>query len=48
MAAVLLSLRDYDGCRQQLAAAAQLPAGEGDQQMLEDVVRKLQVLWPLL
>jgi len=48
LAAVLLGQGDYDGCRRQLAAAAKLPADDVEQQMLEDVVRKLQVSWPLL
>jgi len=41
-------LGDYDGCRRQLTGAAQLPADDAEQQMLEDVVRKLQVSWPLM
>ncbi len=48
LAAVLLSQHDYDGCRRQLSAAAKLPADESDAAMLEEVVRKLQVNWPLL
>jgi hypothetical protein len=48
LAAVLLSQHDYEGCRRQLSAAAGLPAAEGDAALLEDVVRKLQVSWPLL
>lgn len=48
LAAVLLTHHDYDGCRRQLSAAAQLPADECEAAMLEDVVKKLQVNWPLL
>jgi hypothetical protein len=48
LAAVLLSQHDYDGCWRQLSAAAQLPADESEAAMLEDVVKKLQVHWPLL
>jgi hypothetical protein len=48
LAAVLLSQHDYDGCRRQLSAAARLPADESDAALLEEVVRKLQVNWPML
>jgi hypothetical protein len=48
LAAVLLAQRDYEGCRRQLSAAAGLPADDEERHMLEDVVQKLQVNWPLL
>ena len=48
LAALLLTQHDYEGCQRQLTAAAQLPAVEEDRQLLQGIVRKLQVAWPLL
>jgi tetratricopeptide (TPR) repeat protein len=48
LAAVLLAECDYQGCQQQLSAAAELPATEAEQQLLMSVLQKLQVAWPHL
>jgi tetratricopeptide (TPR) repeat protein len=48
LAAVLLAECDHQGCQQQLAAAAELPATEAEQQLLMSVLQRLQVAWPHL
>lgn len=48
LAAVLLAQHDYDGCQEQLAAAAQQEASEDDKTMLLSVLQKLHVTWPHL
>lgn len=48
LAAVLLAQHNYEGCQQQLAAAAQQDADDADKELLLSVLQKLQVSWPHL